>query len=68
MDGRRIRIETVVLAAAGLIVAVVVIALLTGTADDLPWGAIILAAVVLAFGWVTARRRERAMRGLDDEG
>lgn len=61
------RIETLLLAAAGLIVLVILVALATGTADDLPWGAIIMAALVLAFGWVTARRRTRALAQLDDD-
>ena len=39
------------------IVAVIVGAAATGTVDDLPWGAIIGVAVVMAFAYAAARRR-----------
>lgn len=56
---------------AGLILVVVVVAVafLTGTSDDLPWGALIGVAVILGAMGLTARRRERRMRDAfpDDE-
>jgi hypothetical protein len=39
------------------IVAVIVVAAATGTVDDLPWGAIVGVAVVMAFAYAAARRR-----------
>lgn len=52
-----------------LVVAVVAIAFATGTADDLPWGALIGVVVLLGAMLVNARRRERRMREAfpDDE-
>ncbi len=51
------------------VVVVVAIAFATGTAADLPWGA--LAGFVVIFGamFLTARRRDRALRDAfpDDE-
>lgn len=54
---------------AVVIVAVVAIAFLTGTADDLPWGALIGVLVLLGAMLAAARRRERRMREAfpDDE-
>ena len=51
-------------AALAVVVVVITVAFATGTADDLPWGAIIGVLVVLAFAFAVARRRA-AMR--DDE-
>ena len=49
---------------------VVAVAFLTGTSDDLPWGALIGVVVILGAMGVTARRRERRMRDAfpDDDG
>ncbi len=56
-------------AGLALVVVVVAIAFITGTADDLPWGALIGVVVLLGAMAVTARRRERRMREAfpDDE-
>lgn len=58
-------------AVGGVVVLVVVaVAFATGTADDLPWGALIGVVVVLGAMVLTARRRERMMRDAfpeDDE-
>ena len=55
----------------GLVLVAVVVAgaFLTGTSDDLPWGALIGVVVILGAMAVTARRRERRMREAfpDDE-
>jgi peptidoglycan/LPS O-acetylase OafA/YrhL len=53
-------------AALVVVVAVIVVAFATGTADDLPWGAIIGVLVVLAFAFAVARRRA-ALRADEDE-
>jgi LPXTG-motif cell wall-anchored protein len=45
------------------VAVVVAVAFLTGTSDDLPWGALIGVVVILGAMAVTARRRERRMRG-----
>jgi LPXTG-motif cell wall-anchored protein len=42
---------------AAVVVVVVAIAFATGTADDLPWGAIIGVLVLIIFAWVAGRRR-----------
>jgi LPXTG-motif cell wall-anchored protein len=42
---------------AAVVLAVVAIAFATGTADDLPWGAIIGVLVLIAFAWIAGRRR-----------
>ena len=50
---------------------VIVVAVLTGTADDLPWGALIGIGIVLVVMAAGARRRRRRMDeafGDDDEG
>jgi hypothetical protein len=52
-------------AALAVVLAVIVVAFATGTADELPWGAIIGVLVVLAFAWVVGRRRA-ALRREDD--
>jgi YVTN family beta-propeller protein len=49
-----------------VVVVVIVVAFATGTADDLPWGAIIGVLVVLAFALVVARRRA-ALHDDEDE-
>jgi LPXTG-motif cell wall-anchored protein len=49
-----------------VVAAVIVVAVATGTADDLPWGAIIGVLVVLAFAFAVARRRA-ALRGDEDD-
>ena len=54
-------------AALIVVVGVVLIAFATGTADDLPWGAIIGVLAVLAFAWVAMRRRAALRDGEDDE-
>ena len=54
-------------AALAVVLVVIVIAAGTGTADDLPWGAIIGVFVVLAFAWVVGRRRAALRRQADDE-
>ncbi|HSJ73948.1 MAG TPA: hypothetical protein VK904_06495 [Miltoncostaeaceae bacterium] len=54
-------------AALAVVVGVVVVAVATGTADDLPWGAIIGVLAVLAFASVAMRRRA-ALRDGQDEG
>ncbi|HZJ28503.1 MAG TPA: hypothetical protein VFD37_00775, partial [Solirubrobacterales bacterium] len=56
-------------AGLALVVLVVAIAFITGTADDLPWGALIGVVVLLGAMAVTGRRRERRMREAfpDDE-
>lgn len=53
-----------------LVAVVVAVAFLTGTSDDLPWGALIGVVVILGAMGVTARRRERRMRDAfpDDDG
>ena len=56
----------VLIAGAALIVGVVVVALATGTTDELPWGAIIGVAAIMAFAFVAGRRRARAF-GPDEE-
>src|SRR5262245_45184045 len=53
--------------ALAAVLAVIVIAFGTGTADDLPWGAIIGVVAVLAFAWVVGRRRAALRRQDDDE-
>jgi hypothetical protein len=53
-------------AALLVVVAVIVVAFATGTADDLPWGAIIGVLLVLAFAFAVARRRA-VLRGDEDE-
>lgn len=52
-----------------VIAVVVVVAFATGTAGDLPWGALAGVVVILAAMVLTARRRERALRDAfpDDE-
>lgn len=45
-----------------LVVVVVAIAFLTGTSDDLPWGALIGVVIILGAMGLTMRRRERRMR------
>jgi hypothetical protein len=52
--------------AFAVVVAVIVVAFATGTADELPWGAIIGVLVVLAFALAVARRRAAA-RGDEEE-
>ena len=52
----------IALGGGALIVVVVAVAFLTGTADDLPWGALIGVVILLGAMLVTARRRERRMR------
>jgi hypothetical protein len=54
-------------AALVVVIGVVVIAFATGTADDLPWGAIIGVLAVLAFAWVALRRRAALAEGEDGE-
>ena len=49
-----------------IVAVVIVVAFATGTADDLPWGAIIGVFVVLAFAFGVARRRA-ARRGDEDD-
>ncbi len=44
----------------------IVVAFATGTADELPWGAIIGVLLVLAFAFAVARRRA-VLRGDEDE-
>jgi MYXO-CTERM domain-containing protein len=39
------------------VVGVIVVAAATGTADDLPWGAIIGVLVVMALAYAAGRRR-----------
>jgi peptidoglycan/LPS O-acetylase OafA/YrhL len=53
-----------------VVVAVIAVAFATGTADDLPWGAIAGVVVILAIMVVTGRRRARSIREAfpDDEG
>ena len=53
-------------AALVIVAVVIVVAFATGTADDLPWGAIIGVLVVLAFAFGVARRRA-ALRGDEDD-
>ena len=53
-------------AALVVVVAVIVVAFATGTADELPWGAIIGVLLVLAFAFAVARRRA-VLRGDEDE-
>lgn len=59
-------------AGAAVVGVVIVVAFLTGTADDLPWGAVIGIGVVLAAMALTSRRRRRRMDQAfppeDDEG
>ncbi len=49
--------RTFLLVGVALVVGVIVVAVATGTADDLPWGAIIGVLVVMAFAYVAGRRR-----------
>jgi len=62
-------VRAIALGGAVLVVVVVAIALATGTADDLPWGAVIGVVIILGAMVVTARRREQRMREAfpDDE-
>ena len=53
-------------AALVIVAVVIVVAFATGTADDLPWGAIIGVLVVLLFALGVARRRA-ALRGDEDD-
>jgi peptidoglycan/LPS O-acetylase OafA/YrhL len=67
------RPTAVVVGAIGALVvaAVIVVAVLTGTADDLPWGALIGIGIVLVVMAAGARRRRRRMDeafGDNDEG
>lgn len=55
-------------AALVVVVAVTVAAFATGTADDLPWGAVIGVLAVLAFAYVAGRRRRMALGDEDDPG
>jgi LPXTG-motif cell wall-anchored protein len=52
-----------------VVAAVIAVAAATGTADDLPWGAIVGVVVILGAMVLTSRRRERRMRDAfpDDE-
>jgi hypothetical protein len=49
-----------------VVVAVIVVAFATGTAGDLPWGAIIGVLVVLGFALAVARRRAALREDEDD--
>jgi hypothetical protein len=55
-------------AALAVVLGVVVVAFATGTADDLPWGAIIGVLAVLAFAWVAMRRRAALAGDEEDDG
>jgi LPXTG-motif cell wall-anchored protein len=63
-------VTTIASVGALVVVCVVVVAFATGTADDLPWGAIIGVVVVLGAMVLTARRRERMLRDAfpEDDG
>ncbi|WP_217922980.1 LPXTG cell wall anchor domain-containing protein [Miltoncostaea oceani] len=63
-------VTTIASVGALVVVVVVVVAFATGTADDLPWGAIIGVVVVLGAMVLTARRRERMLRDAfpEDDG
>jgi LPXTG-motif cell wall-anchored protein len=50
---------------AVMIVGVLIVALATGTTDQLPWGAIIGVLVIMAFAFTIGRRRARALH--DDD-
>ncbi|MGD9573535.1 MAG: LPXTG cell wall anchor domain-containing protein [Thermoleophilia bacterium] len=65
---RRPTFVIVGLAGAALTAVVIVVAFLTGTADDLPWGAIIGIGILLVAMAVVARRRRRALERHEDEG
>jgi hypothetical protein len=54
-------------AALAIVAVVVLVAFATGTADDLPWGAIIGVLVVMAFAYAAGRRR-RLPPGDDEDG
>lgn len=54
------------IAGAIMIVGVLIVALATGTTDELPWGAIIGVAAVMVFAFVAGRRRARAF-GAEEE-
>jgi LPXTG-motif cell wall-anchored protein len=56
----------VLIAGTVLIVGAIGVALATGTADELPWGAIIGVLAIMAFAFVAGRRRARAF-GPEDE-
>lgn len=56
----------VLIAGAVLIAGVIVVALATGTADQLPWGAMIGVVVIMAAAFVAGRRRARAFGDDDD--
>lgn len=56
----------VLIAGAVLVVGVIVTALATGTADQLPWGAIIGVVAIMAFAFVAGRRRAREFGPEDD--
>ncbi len=53
-------------AALALVVVVVIVAFATGTADDLPWGAIIGVLAVLGFALIALRRRAAALAAGED--
>ncbi|MEZ0285761.1 MAG: hypothetical protein ACAH79_11065 [Thermoleophilia bacterium] len=53
-------------AALVIVAVVIVVAFATGTADDLPWGAIIGVLVVLVFAFWVARRRAALREDEDD--
>ncbi|MGZ8619969.1 MAG: LPXTG cell wall anchor domain-containing protein [Actinomycetota bacterium] len=63
-------VSTIAAVGALVVLVVVVVAFATGTADDLPWGALIGVLVVLGAMVLTARRRERMMRDAfpEDDG
>jgi hypothetical protein len=59
-----VRVAWIALAA---VAAVVAVALLTGTADDLPWGAVVGVVVIAAIALVVDRRRAAAPQGEEGE-
>lgn len=62
-------VRLITVGGALLVPAVIAVAVATGTADDLPWGAIAGVAVILSAMALSGRRRERRMREAfpDDE-
>jgi ABC-type Fe3+-siderophore transport system permease subunit len=52
---------------AVMIAGVLIVALATGTTDELPWGAIVGVLVIMAFAFSIGRGRARALHDDDDD-
>ncbi len=66
--GRLPTFALVGIAGAVLTAVVIVVAFLTGTADDLPWGAIIgIGILLVAMVFVSRRRRRQMERAMEED-